>query len=87
MCGRFLLESDIDDIIASYEYVQNISNNISHSRGEIFPSDSVPIITQDNELKVVKWGFPFKNSSSGVINARAESVSEKPFFKKSMDRH
>jgi putative SOS response-associated peptidase YedK len=85
MCGRFLLESDIDDIIASYEYVKSINSDISHAQGEVFPTDSVPIITQRNELKIVKWGFPFKNSSKGVVNARAESISKKPFFKKAVE--
>lgn len=87
MCGRFLLESDIDDIIASYEYIEKLNNNGKYARGEIFPSDQVPVITQNNELKILKWGFHFKNSSKTVINARSESIFEKPFFKKSLEKH
>lgn len=86
MCGRFLLESDIDDIIASYEYVQSLNTPVKYTRGEIFPNDLVPIITQDHELKILKWGFPFKNSSKALINARSESIAEKPFFKKPLHK-
>lgn len=54
--------------------------------GEIFPTDIVPIITGDSHNKKVvnlfKWGFPVYRQPSGVIiNARSESLHEKPTFR------
>lgn len=34
-------------------------------------------------LKSAKWGFPFTGKSKLVINARSESIAEKPMFKDS----
>lgn len=51
---------------------------------DYYPSNIVPIIIdRDNklELKKAKWGFStFDNKL--IINARSETLLEKPFFKK-----
>ncbi|MDP4143798.1 MAG: SOS response-associated peptidase [Bacillota bacterium] len=84
MCGRFLLDSDIEDILRSYNYVTNLNKDLVIPKGEIFPGSLVPIITQDKELKLCKWGFSHRNSKNLIINGRAETIFEKPTFKKSM---
>lgn len=35
-----------------------------------------------NEVHLYKWGFPSFKSSSVIINARAETIEEKPMFRK-----
>lgn len=52
-----------------------------------FIKNIVPVITSDPDNKKVvnlfKWGFPnFKQQSTSIINARAETLEEKPTFKK-----
>ena len=55
--------------------------------GEVFPTDIAPVITlNENNERVVnlfKWGFPhFKQPSGTIINARSESLDQKPTFSK-----
>ncbi|HHU91118.1 MAG TPA: SOS response-associated peptidase [Clostridiaceae bacterium] len=93
MCGRFYIpEEDIDDFAG---LVNKIEKELLKKAGEIYPGDYAPIITpkpkidtnMDNEsnnsgdtIHVVKWGFPLKKGRP-VINARSETVREKPMFK------
>jgi putative SOS response-associated peptidase YedK len=55
--------------------------------GEIFPTNIVPVITgvsgNKKNADLFKWGFPNYRQNSGVIiNARCETLSEKPTFRK-----
>lgn len=90
MCGRFTLYSDFEDIlnrfdiehsIFEYEYVQSYN---------IAPSQQILAVINDgtkNRLGHLRWGLipPWsKNEKIGhkMINARAETLAEKPSFKK-----
>lgn len=91
MCGRFYVpEKDIDDFAA---LVNKVEKELLKKAGEIFPGDYAPVVTpkfkkdMDSEeqsagesFHAVKWGFP-TNSGRPVINARSETVNEKPMFK------
>ena len=55
--------------------------------GEIFPTNIVPVITGVSGSKknadLFKWGFPnYKQNSGVIINARCETLAEKPTFRK-----
>lgn len=86
MCGRYLVLSEDD-----YEEITNIVNEISEkykessvANGEVFPTKNVPVVYSHNGrniLSAAKWGFPNFKSNGVIINARAESVAEKPMFK------
>ncbi len=93
MCGRFYIpEKDIDDFAG---LVNKIEKELLKKAGEIYPGDYAPIITpkqnenvnSDFELSntvhavhAVKWGFPARKGRP-IINARSETVREKPMFK------
>lgn len=93
MCGRFYIpEKDIDDFAG---LVNKIEKELLKKAGEIYPGDYAPIITPNNQsnlirstesnysghaVHAVKWGFPV-NKGRPVINARSETVREKPMFK------
>jgi len=93
MCGRFYIpEKDIDDFAG---LVNKIEKELLKKAGEIFPGDCAPIITPRQNVDtdadflsngigypvhVVKWGFPV-NKGKPLINARSETVREKPMFK------
>lgn len=86
MCGRFLLDSDIDDILSSFKFINELDPHLKFSKGEIFPNSYVPCITQDKSLKLVKWGFPMQNTSRNIINARSESITSKTLFRNSISK-
>jgi putative SOS response-associated peptidase YedK len=87
MCGRFVLES-------SFEKIQSISGchagqttlQLSPS-WNIAPSDRVLTIYKKSSLKectLMHWGFiPHwaKDNKISPINARGETISDKPFFR------
>jgi putative SOS response-associated peptidase YedK len=84
MCGRFYLENDIEDIIASYGIIQ--VKNISPVKGEIFPGTNIPVVMKNKvrTLDFLRWGFQVKGMNREVINARIETASEKPTFRRAL---
>lgn len=82
MCGRFYIpEKELDDFA---KLVSEVEQHLLKKHGEIYPGDTVPIITPKNgerEVHAVKWGFPSPKGKELIINARCETVSEKPMFK------
>jgi len=87
MCGRYLILPDefdeIESIVSevSERYTRTLSAN-----GEIFPANNIPVIYSHRGKKVLslaKWGFPGYKGKGVIINARAETVSEKPMFRES----
>lgn len=81
MCGRFMLDGDIEDLIRQYKIIR--SEVESYNKGDIYPSQNVPIVMDDNgrTIKSASWGFPLSGKSKLVINARIESITQKPMFK------
>ena len=86
MCGRFTFV-DIEDIRERFNAEPiNLKPNYN-----VAPTQNVPVIVNNGQLAMFKWGLiPFwaKDPSIGnkLINARAESVDEKPSFKASFQR-
>ncbi len=87
MCGRFIFDGDIADIIEKYEILKNSLE--AYSIGEIFPSNSFPVVVNRSvmELTTMNWGFSASYLKGLVINARGETVNEKPMFKKLLTHH
>lgn len=86
MCGRFALfdekeVKEINDIIREIEE----RKGITIKRGEIYPTHKVPILVNASDEKSVDamtWGFPHFKGNGVIINARSETVYEKPMFRK-----
>ncbi|EGD48450.1 protein of unknown function DUF159 [Ruminiclostridium papyrosolvens DSM 2782] len=91
MCGRYAIFTEEEN-----QDLRNIVNDINErlkgkaatmKTGEIFPTDTVPVITDissngKKSTDLFKWGFPnFKQSGGVIINARSETVHEKPTFR------
>ncbi len=88
MCGRFAL-TDIDAIFSRLRVIVSEDIKIT-SRYNIAPSQNIPVIYKDknrgNKIEFMKWGLvPFwvKDPKIGyrMINARAETLTQKPSFK------
>ncbi|MDR7870780.1 MAG: SOS response-associated peptidase [Tissierellaceae bacterium] len=83
MCGRFMLDSDVEEIIKQYKILKREATDFK--KGDIYPSQNAPIVMDDKgrTLKLSKWGFPFSGNSKLVINARSESIGTKSMFMQS----
>ena len=87
MCGRYTLFTDkLDDLDYIFSKIDDPKKE-KMKTGEIFPSNIAPVLLcETNEMKpqLMIWGFPgFKNKQL-IINARAETASEKPMFRAAM---
>ena len=90
MCGRYYIDSDIADEVEKvvYDIEQRVQQN--HFAGDIFPTNVAPIIEKSEhglKLDVCKWGYPLSQGKNLVINARAESVMDKPSFRNGILYH
>ena len=77
MCGRYTAVSDVNEM-KTYLQATNLS------AGDIYPTNTAPILMDiDHTLKPypMKWGISGFKKGSVIINARAETALDKPFFK------
>ena len=83
MCGRFVLHSDKHRLADHYGLTAVPAFTGSYN---ITPSAEIPVIRYhpDRELAVCHWGFIphwVKEPVLKPINARAETLTEKPYFR------
>lgn len=83
MCGRYALDADIELLIGRYRAI--VAEREIAGKSEIFPTNSQPIVTDESGRKIgcAKWGFAPVYAKKPLINARGETVQEKPTFRKS----
>lgn len=87
MCGRFTLTIDPADLQDAFYWV-DFGNADFSPRYNIAPTQGVPVVTNNgkNKLDFFTWGLvPFwaKDPSIGsrMINARSETLADKPSFR------
>jgi putative SOS response-associated peptidase YedK len=85
MCGRYYVEMSDDELreIAdkAKQKIQSEYREITlKASGEIFPTDTVAVMTADNEYSPMIWGFTYAGKKL-LINARFETFTEKPMFR------
>jgi putative SOS response-associated peptidase YedK len=95
MCGRYRL-SKTEKYLLEHFGVRSREDFEWKPRYNIAPTDQVPVIRQDKDqpqrsITSMRWGLiPYwaKDASIGakMINARAESLTEKPAFKDAIER-
>jgi putative SOS response-associated peptidase YedK len=89
MCGRYALKSEVDELMRLFGFVERIN---LEPRYNIAPTQQVPVIRQRREpvgqrsIAALRWGFvaPWAdNPKSGppLVNARSETLLEKPTFR------
>ena len=88
MCGRFALHAKENEIISHFSLSTGFS---MRARYNIAPAQMIPIVRQlHGPLDFYRWGLiPAWEKAreknvipTGYINARIETVSEKPSFKR-----
>lgn len=88
MCGRFVLSSNADRLADHY----GLAGLLAFSGGyNVAPSAQVPVVRRDpdREVAVCHWGFIphwVKEPILKPINARAETLAGKPYFRDAFRR-
>ena len=84
MCGRYKQTGALAELQALFALK---FDGIFQPRGTVTPGMTAPVITQDRGLSFMIWGFvphwSKENTGSKIINARAETLAEKPSFRDS----
>lgn len=88
MCARYSLLTPIREVVTLFG--ARAADQESPARYNIAPSQGVPVVTLDQDervLRFMRWGFLpswAKEPNKSVVNARSETALEKPFFKNAM---
>ena len=85
MCARYRIDIDIETIKEIFAEIERRYPGVVMSTGEVFPTDTVPILTKDG-AKPAAWGFKRYDGKGRIINARAETAEEKPTFRNAFQR-
>jgi putative SOS response-associated peptidase YedK len=91
MCGRYSLIY-IDDLGNRFRVFDPMMG--ARSKFNIAPGNEMPVIvrSEKNELKVMRWGLIPRwtkdiRTAKPLINARAETLAEKPAFRSLLKNH
>ena len=91
MCGRYQFSADeykeIRQIVRDAQRRSEGNELNFPMAGDICPSQVAPVLVSRGE-KIVgefqQWGLPGFHGRQQIINARAETVTEKPMFRRSI---
>lgn len=81
MCGRFHLgysHKDAQKLLREIPAEKQVQLRF----GDVFPNDFVPVLTAEETI-AARWGFSRFDKKGVMINARAETVTERQTFRKS----
>lgn len=79
MCCRYFIGSDNREIEEIYERLKPRAEQIKF--GDVYPSQWAPVISERGPLLAV-WGVRSDKARRAIVNARAESVLDRPFWRK-----
>ncbi|VGO21350.1 SOS response-associated peptidase [Pontiella sulfatireligans] len=81
MCGRFTQTKSRKEAVEALGGIE--LPPLFHGRYNIAPTQSVAVIRQEDPSRAEEciWGFKNPRSNGVVINARSETLSERPLFK------
>jgi len=91
MCGRYILSSPPEAVRRAFSYPEQPNFPVRHN---IAPTQPVPVVTfeqGERHFRLMRWGLlpswvKDPKAFSLVINARAETVLEKPAFRLAIQR-
>jgi putative SOS response-associated peptidase YedK len=90
MCGRYAIVLAGDGTLQRRFALEELLDDPA-PRFNVAPTQTLPVITRNspNRAEMMRWGFVpswAKDASIGskMINARAETVAEKPAFRRSL---
>lgn len=77
MCARYQLSTSAPDLMSAF-HLQEIP--VLQNQSETRPTDVATIINNDRRSALHPWGFEVDWTKQPMINARAETLAEKPTF-------
>lgn len=85
MCGRYFVDDGMERELKNAFQSVNISK-FQAKAGDVHPTELAFILTGTKEicLTQMRWGFRKKDQKDLLINARVETVKEKPMFNESI---
>ena len=96
MCGRYTLKLSLENLEAVFHPERSAlgDRDVSAvSKDQVFPTDWVPVLVNEQglrALKLMRWGlipaWSQEPPSAPLINARAETLREKPSFRDAFAR-
>lgn len=92
MCGRYYLDPgeedpQVQELLEKVKQKYKDTPELAQMKtGEIFPTEIVPVITAASP-QLMQWGFSRFGGKGEIINARLETVAEKPMFRKAFFEH
>lgn len=81
MCSRYYIDQKLYDDIES---IVGIIPKERRFEGDVHPSERTLVIIGNKKPEAkydMAWGYPGRNGKGLLINARAETVEEKPTFR------
>lgn len=80
MCGRFSVTYDAQELEgyfhATFDEAKEWTPNYNAAPGQL-----LPVLKKSNKLELFKWGIETEWSKNKLINARSETIDEKPTFR------
>jgi len=85
MCGRFYIDDELSDEMeqAIKEAYQQALRQKEISVGEVLPTQRSFVIvsnTRKIDTDCISWGYEYSKSKRPIINARRETLLQKPMF-------
>ena len=87
MCGRFTQTKSRKEVLDALGDIE--LPPLFHGRYNIAPTQQVACLRSDNPTRTMecRWEFDNPKSSSTIINARFETLAERPMFKDLLSTH
>lgn len=86
MCGRYAVSTPTEQLAAHFDAQLPAEWQPRHNAA---PSQTLPVLLNDGSraIHLLSWGFtPAWSPSTRLINARAETLTEKPTFRSAFQR-
>ena len=90
MCGRYTLSANADELVEAFDIPTPTFDLVP--RYNIAPGQLVPVVAADRHgrrMGLLTWGLVpgwVEEPGEGMINARVESVGERPSFREAIER-
>jgi len=78
MCARYEYKTLVSDLMEAYDLPEAPA---LPNQSEIRPTDVAVVVHQDRTTATQPWGFQVDWTKQPMINARAETLTEKPTFR------
>jgi len=90
MCGRFVSASPPDQIARYFDAVDETGSDADREPNyNVAPTDDVYTVANDDgrrRLTITSWGLLVGDGANPLINARAETLAERPAFKEAFEQ-